>query len=59
MTNPMLSLRGYVEKKDTQPKIHEVTAAMYTEDDTPEEQVIISPVTNLPRTVVSDHEENV
>ena len=47
-----------VEKKDTQQEIHEVTAAVYTEDNTPEEQVIISPITNLPRAVVSDHEEN-
>ena len=43
-----------VEKKDTQPEIHEVAIAVYTEDDTPEEEVIISPVTNLPRAVVSD-----
>ena len=58
MTDPMLSLRGHVEKKDTQPEIYEVTIAVYTEDDTLEVQVIILPVTNLLRVVASDHEEN-
>ena len=37
MTDPMLNLRGHVKKKNTQPEIHEVTATVYTEDNTPEE----------------------